>query len=143
MKKLAVALLTPMAMAVVPVAIAPVAHADICAGAHGRHFAAGGCTPGIAGDVVAGAAIAAATDTVRSWRRAVLHGRGRAVLHTPWRPLLVRAVAQLLVVPSVRTFEQWWHRLTETCSQRRLASRASGRVRRDVSSIGQPARTLL
>ena len=36
MKKLAVALLTPMAMAVVPVAIAPVAHADICAGAHGR-----------------------------------------------------------------------------------------------------------
>ena len=61
MKKLAVALLTPMAMAVVPVAIAPVAHADICAGAHGRHFAAGGCTPGIAGDVVAGAAIAAAT----------------------------------------------------------------------------------
>ena len=62
MKKLAVALLTPMAMAVVLVAIAPVAHADICAGAHGRHFAAGGCTPGIVGDVVAGAAIAAATD---------------------------------------------------------------------------------
>ena len=62
MNKLAAALLTAMAMAVAPVATAPVAHADICAGAHGRHFAAGGCTPGIAGDVVAGAAIAAATD---------------------------------------------------------------------------------
>jgi hypothetical protein len=62
MKKLAAALLTAMAMAVAPVAIAPAAHADICAGAHGRNFAVGGCTPGIAGDVVAGAAIAAATD---------------------------------------------------------------------------------
>ncbi len=62
MKKLAAALLTAMAMAAAPVAIAPVAHADICAGAHGRHFSAGGCTPGIAGDVAAGAAIAAATD---------------------------------------------------------------------------------
>lgn len=62
MKKLAAALLTAMAMAVAPAAIAPVAQADICAGAHGRHFAAGGCTPGIAGDVAVGAAIAAATD---------------------------------------------------------------------------------
>ena len=59
MKKLAAALLTAMATAVAPVAIAPVAHADICAGAHGRHFAAGGCT-NIAGDVAVGAAIAAA-----------------------------------------------------------------------------------
>jgi hypothetical protein len=47
-------------MAVVPVAIAPAAQADICAGAHGRHFAVGGCTPGIAGDAIAGAAVAAA-----------------------------------------------------------------------------------
>lgn len=62
MKKLAAALLAAMAMAVAPVAIAPAAHADICAGAHGRHFGVGGCTPGLAGDVVAGAAIAAATD---------------------------------------------------------------------------------
>jgi hypothetical protein len=61
MKKLAAALLTAMAMAVVPVAIAPAAHADVCAGAHGRHVAAGGCTD-IAGDVATGAAIAAATD---------------------------------------------------------------------------------
>ena len=58
MKKLAAALLTAMAAAVAPVAIAPVADADICAGAHGRHFAAGGCT-NIAGDVAVGAAIAA------------------------------------------------------------------------------------
>jgi hypothetical protein len=59
MKKLAAVLLTAMAMALAPAAIAPVAHADICAGADGRHFAAGGCT-NIAGDVAAGAAIAAA-----------------------------------------------------------------------------------
>lgn len=61
MKKLAALLLTSTAMAVAPVAVAPVAQADICAGAHGRHFAAGGCT-NIAGDVATGAAIAAATD---------------------------------------------------------------------------------
>ena len=53
MKKLAAALLTAMA-AVAPVAIAPVADADICAGAHGRHFAAGGCT-NVVGDVAVGA----------------------------------------------------------------------------------------
>ena len=58
MKKLAAALLTAMATAVAPVVIAPVADADICAGAHGRHFAAGGCT-NIAGDVAVGTAIAA------------------------------------------------------------------------------------
>ena len=58
MKKLAAALLTGLAMTA-PVAIAPVAHADICAGAHGRHFAAGGCTPGLAGDAIAGAVVAA------------------------------------------------------------------------------------
>ena len=59
MKKLAAALLTAMAAAAVPVAIAPVAGAEICAGAHRHDFAAGGCTH-IAGDVAAGAAIAAA-----------------------------------------------------------------------------------
>ncbi|WP_074133106.1 hypothetical protein [Mycolicibacterium houstonense] len=42
-----------------PLAIAPSAGADVCAGAGGRHFSAGGCT-NIAGDVAAGAAIAAA-----------------------------------------------------------------------------------
>jgi hypothetical protein len=59
MKKLAAVLFTAAAMAVVPVAIAPAANADVCAGADGRHFAAGGCT-NIAGDVAVGAAIAAA-----------------------------------------------------------------------------------
>lgn len=44
--------------AILPVVSAPTAGADVCAGASGRHFAAGGCT-NIAGDVVAGAAIAA------------------------------------------------------------------------------------
>jgi hypothetical protein len=60
MKKLAAALLTAMALAPAPVVLAPVANADICAGASGRHFSAGGCTPGVAGDAAAGAAIAAA-----------------------------------------------------------------------------------
>jgi hypothetical protein len=61
MKKLAAALLTALAAAVAPVAVAPIAHADICAGAHGRHVGVGGCT-NIAGDVATGAAIAAAND---------------------------------------------------------------------------------
>jgi hypothetical protein len=61
MKKLAAALLTAMATAAVPVAIAPAAQADICAGAQGRHVGVGGCT-NIAGDVATGVAIAAATD---------------------------------------------------------------------------------
>ena len=59
MKKLAAVLLTAMGAAVAPLVIAPVAEADICAGAAGRHFAAGGCT-NIAGDVAVGTAIAAA-----------------------------------------------------------------------------------
>jgi hypothetical protein len=50
MKKLAAALLVAGAAAVGPIAIAPVAQADVCAGAHGRHVAVGGCT-NIAGDV--------------------------------------------------------------------------------------------
>ena len=64
MKKLAATFLTAMAMAVAPVAIAPAAHADICAGAQGRHFAAGGCTAGLAGDAIAGAVVSA---TVPYW----------------------------------------------------------------------------
>ncbi len=59
MSKLAAGLLAAMAMAVGPVILAPVAGAEICAGASGRHFAAGGCT-NIAGDVAVGTAIAAA-----------------------------------------------------------------------------------
>ena len=59
MKKLAAAVLTAMTMAAVPAAIAPpLAQADICAGAHGRHFGVGGCTPGLAGDAIAGAIVA-------------------------------------------------------------------------------------
>ena len=54
-------ILSAATMTLVPVATAPTSNADICAGAHGRHFAAGGCT-NIAGDVATGAAIAAATD---------------------------------------------------------------------------------
>lgn len=59
MRKPAAVILAAIAMAVAPVTVAPVAHADICAGAHGRHFAVGGCNPGIAGDVIAGAIVSA------------------------------------------------------------------------------------
>ena len=57
MKKLAAALMTAMTVAV-PVAVAPAAQADICAGANGRHVAVGGCTPGLAGDAITGAIVA-------------------------------------------------------------------------------------
>jgi hypothetical protein len=52
-------ILAAATMILVPVAVAPTANADICAGADGRHFAAGGCTH-IAGDIAVGSAIAAA-----------------------------------------------------------------------------------
>ncbi|MFV8166031.1 hypothetical protein ACNQVK_28685 [Mycobacterium sp. 134] len=42
-----------------PVVVAAPARADVCAGADGRHFSAGGCT-NVAGDVATGAAVAAA-----------------------------------------------------------------------------------
>ena len=61
MRKRTLSLLAAAAVNVAPLVVAPVAGAEVCAGADGRHFAAGGCTH-IAGDVVAGAAIAAATD---------------------------------------------------------------------------------
>ena len=63
MKKLAAALLTTTAMAALPFAVAPAAQADICAGAHGRHFGVGGCT-NIAGDVAAVAIASAAVPYV-------------------------------------------------------------------------------
>ena len=59
MKKLAAVLLTAAAAAVAPAILAPVAQADICAGAHGRHVGVGGCT-NVVGDVAAGVAIASA-----------------------------------------------------------------------------------
>jgi len=57
-KKLAAALFT-VAAAVSPIIVAPVAHADICAGARGRHVGVGGCT-NVVGDVATGVAIASA-----------------------------------------------------------------------------------
>jgi hypothetical protein len=61
MKKLAAALFTMTAMAAAPLAVAPAANADVCAGAQGRHVAVGGCTD-VAGRVANGVAIASATD---------------------------------------------------------------------------------
>jgi hypothetical protein len=52
MKKLAATLFATIGMAVVPVAMAPVADADVCAAGGGRHFSVGGCT-NIAGDAAA------------------------------------------------------------------------------------------
>ena len=92
MKKLAAALLTVAAAAISPIVVAPVADADICAGARGRHVGVGGCT-NVAGDVATGVAIAPSLgrEPVRPWRGAVLHGRGCSVLHATWRSLLKRA----------------------------------------------------
>ncbi len=53
--KLAATLLSAMALLAIPAAIAPAAQADICGDVGGRHVSVGGCTPGIAGDVVDGA----------------------------------------------------------------------------------------
>ncbi|OLP00210.1 hypothetical protein BVU76_21725 [Mycolicibacterium porcinum] len=50
-------LAAPLFGATTAIVFAPAAGADVCAGAGGRHFSAGGCT-NIAGDVAAGAAIA-------------------------------------------------------------------------------------
>lgn len=61
MKKLAAALFAMTAMAAAPLAIAPVANADICAGAQGRRVAVGGCTD-VAGRVATGVAIASAAN---------------------------------------------------------------------------------
>ena len=63
MKKLAAALFTVAAAAIAPVTAAPVAQADICAGAHGRHVGVGGCT-NVAGDVAAVAIASAAVPYV-------------------------------------------------------------------------------
>lgn len=60
MKRTAI-LISIAGLALAPVVLAPAASADICAGASGRHFAAGGCT-NVVGDVATGAAIAAAHD---------------------------------------------------------------------------------
>lgn len=57
MKKLATVLLTTIAMAVVPQALAPVAHADVCGDVGGRHVDVGGCAhPGE--DIAVGVALA-------------------------------------------------------------------------------------
>jgi hypothetical protein len=61
MKKLAAALLSAMALAAVPVAIAPGAQADVCGDFGGRHVSVGGCTNGAADVAVAGA-VAGADD---------------------------------------------------------------------------------
>jgi hypothetical protein len=61
MKKLAAALLTATAMAVAPVAMTPLAHADVCGDVGGRHVDVAGCTH-VGADVAAGAAVAGADE---------------------------------------------------------------------------------
>ncbi|MDT5003998.1 MAG: hypothetical protein QOJ24_1174 [Mycobacterium sp.] len=52
MKRLTAVLVMATGMALAPAALAPVAHADVCAAAGGRHVAVGGCT-NVAGDAAA------------------------------------------------------------------------------------------
>lgn len=66
--KFAATLLATAALAAAPVALTPLAQADVCGEVGGRHVSVGGCTPGIAGaavdGAVAGAAIAGTEDAV-------------------------------------------------------------------------------
>lgn len=68
-KKLGALLLGAAAMVAVPLAVTPVAQAEICGDVGGRHVEVGGCTPGIAGAAVdaavAGTAIVGAADIAR------------------------------------------------------------------------------
>jgi hypothetical protein len=52
MKTLAAVLVMASGMALAPMTVAPVAQADVCAAAGGRHVSVGGCT-NVAGDVAA------------------------------------------------------------------------------------------
>ncbi len=80
-KKLAGAVLAAMAMAVMPVTVAPAAQADVCGDVGGRHVDVGGCTDiagdAVAGAVVAGAAVAAPEDA------AVQAATGQPPCYTP------------------------------------------------------------
>jgi len=68
-KKLTASLLGALAVAALPVVIAPAASAEICGDVGGRHVSVGGCTPGIVGGVadaaIAGAAVAGVADATR------------------------------------------------------------------------------
>lgn len=55
------ALLSAVAMVVMPVAIAPGAQADVCGDVGGRHVSVGGCT-NVAGDAVVAGAVATDDD---------------------------------------------------------------------------------
>jgi hypothetical protein len=52
MNKLAAVLMMASGMALAPMMLAPVAQADVCAAAGGRHVSVGGCT-NVAGDAAA------------------------------------------------------------------------------------------
>ena len=76
MRKHTLSLLAAAAVTVAPLVVAPVAGAEVCAGADGRHFAAGGCT-NIAGDAAVAAAVAAPEDA------AAQAAAGRPPCYTP------------------------------------------------------------
>lgn len=76
MKKLVAALLTAGATIVMPLAIAPASHAEVCGDVGGRHVDVGGCTH-VVGDVAAGVALANDDD----W--AVQEATGQPPCYTP------------------------------------------------------------
>jgi hypothetical protein len=88
MKKLAAALSTAMATAVVPVAIAPVGPADVCAGADGR-ACLGGWLHRRSRSLGDRRGHRGGHRPILAGPRAVLLGRGCAVLHARRGPLLM------------------------------------------------------
>lgn len=68
-KTFAMTLMTAAALAAAPVALAPLAQAEICGDVGGRHVSVGGCTPGIIGGVADAAVAGAAVAGVADWER--------------------------------------------------------------------------
>ena len=87
MKKLAAVLVMASGMALAPLTLVPVAQADVCAAAGGRHVSVGGCT-NVAGDAAAVAIASQDYPYVPNEIPCYTAGKNSTVLHHPRRPLL-------------------------------------------------------
>lgn len=82
--KFAATLLTTMALAAIPTALAPVAQAEVCDEVGGRHVAVGGCT-NIGGDIAGAAIVGAEVD--RPYGYPPAYGPAFAPPPPMWPPL--------------------------------------------------------